>query len=124
MVRPRKPRRIGYQPKEDSYNPCKEKCIELGYEELEAIRLMDYQDLTQQEAADLMAVGRTTLQSIYKSDRAKVARALIENISISYVDNECYNFYSSEDPCCKKRKRKGKCEKRKNCPDRENCPEK
>jgi predicted DNA-binding protein (UPF0251 family) len=123
MVRPRKPRRIGYQPEEDSYNPSKEDYIELGYEELEAIRLMDYQDLTQQEAADLMAVGRTTLQSIYKSARAKVARALVENISISYVDNECYKFYSSDDPCCRKRRRKGRCEKRKNCPDRENCPE-
>lgn len=124
MVRPRKPRRIGYQPEEDSYNPSTEDCIELGYEELEAIRLMDYQDLTQQEAADLMAVGRTTLQSIYKSARAKVARALVENISISYVDNDCYKFYSSEDPCCRRRKRKGRCEKRKNCPDRENCTEK
>lgn len=121
MVRPRKPRRIGYQPEEDSYSPSTEDFIELGYEELEAIRLMDYQDLTQQEAADLMAVGRTTLQSIYKSARAKVARALVENISISYVDNECYKFYSSEAFCCQNKKREEKCPKEMNCPDRENC---
>ena len=124
MVRPRKTRRIGYQPEEDSYNPSKKDSIELGYEELEAIRLMDYQDLTQQEAADLMAVGRTTLQSIYKSARAKVARALVENISISYVDNECYKFYSSDDSFCRRRKRKGRCKKKKDCPDHENCPRK
>jgi len=127
MVRPRKPRRIGHQPEENSYNPSTEEYIELGYEELEAIRLMDHQDLTQQEAADLMAVGRTTFQSIYKSARSKVARALIENISISYIDNECYKFYSAKRPCCRKRKGKGKgkgkCHKGKGCPENYDCPE-
>lgn len=109
MVRPRKPRHIGYQPEEKKYNPDDDLCIELGYEELEAIRLMDYNDLTQQEAADQMNVGRTTLQSIYKSAREKVAKALIENISISYVDNDCYKFYKDDVDCPKGRRN---CRKR------------
>jgi predicted DNA-binding protein (UPF0251 family) len=95
VVRPRKQRRIGYKPEFQGYNPSKNKCIELTIEELEAIRLMDYENLNQQEAADLMNIGRTTLQAIYKSAREKVSIALIENISINYKDNECYEFYSN-----------------------------
>jgi|LGVF01.1.fsa_nt_gb predicted DNA-binding protein (UPF0251 family) len=94
MVRPRKQRRIGYKPEFQEYNPIKDRCIELTLDELEAIRLMDYENLKQQEAADLMNVGRTTLQAIYKSAREKISIALIENISIKYSDNACYEFYS------------------------------
>ena len=73
MVRPRKQRRIGYKPEFQEYNPIKDRCIELTLDELEAIRLMDYENLNQQEAADLMNVGRTTLQAIYKSAREKIS---------------------------------------------------
>ncbi|MDM8534828.1 DUF134 domain-containing protein [Clostridiaceae bacterium HSG29] len=93
MVRPRKLRRIGYKPEFDEYTPSKDRCIELTFEELESIRLIDYEKLNQQEASELMNVGRTTLQAIYKAAREKVSVALIENISISYLDNDCYEFY-------------------------------
>lgn len=95
MVRPRKQRRIGYKPEFQSYKPSKNKCIELTIEELETIRLMDYENSNQQEAADLMNIGRTTLQGIYKSAREKISIALIENISIKYKDDESYEFYSN-----------------------------
>jgi len=50
MVRPRKVRRIGYRPEFDEYTPSKDRCIELTFEELESIRLIDYEKLNQQES--------------------------------------------------------------------------
>lgn len=117
MVRPRKQRRIGHRPKEDMFCPKMGEFVELEYEELEAIRLMDYEDLTQKEASELMNVGRTTLQAIYKRARSKVAIALVENKNIRYKDNDCYEFYLNKGRI---RGKDSECTKRKNCPKRRN----
>jgi predicted DNA-binding protein (UPF0251 family) len=51
-------------------------------EELEALRLMDLQDLTQEEAAAAMGVSRSTLQRILARARRQVAAALIEGAAL------------------------------------------
>lgn len=56
--------------------------IELHLEEYEAIKLMDYEMLSQVEAAKYMQVSRPTITRIYESARQKMARALIEGKSI------------------------------------------
>lgn len=94
MGRPRKRRRIGFKPNNDRYFPKKGKFVELKYEELESIRLIDYRGLTQKEAADLINIGRATLQAIYKNARKKLSIALIENYSIKYKNGDSYEFYS------------------------------
>lgn len=50
----------------------------LSLDEYEAIRLLDHEDLTQEEAARRMQVSRPTLTRIYDRARKKFASALIE----------------------------------------------
>jgi len=54
----------------------------LTLEELEAIRLVDYEGLNQEEAAAQMGVSRKTLWNDLKSGRKKVAQALIHGWAI------------------------------------------
>lgn len=53
--------------------------IQLNIEEYEVIRLLDYEGLSQVEAAKLMQISRPTLTRIYERARNKVARALTES---------------------------------------------
>jgi len=53
-------------------------------EEYEAIRLLDYQMLNQEEAAVLMQVSRPTLTRIYDEARQKVACAFVEGRDIVF----------------------------------------
>lgn len=50
----------------------------LFFEEYEAIKLLDYDNLTQEEASVCMDVSRPTLTRIYESARNKVAQAMVE----------------------------------------------
>ncbi|SFF51432.1 DUF134 domain-containing protein [Sunxiuqinia elliptica] len=52
--------------------------VVLFFEEYEAIKLLDYDNLTQEEAAVCMEVSRPTLTRIYESARNKVAQAMVE----------------------------------------------
>jgi predicted DNA-binding protein (UPF0251 family) len=52
----------------------------LRLEEYEAIRLLDYQNLTQEQAAVHMDVSRPTLTRIYEEARNKVATAFVEGV--------------------------------------------
>lgn len=54
----------------------------LLFEEYEAIRLLDYRGMTQEEAAVHMEVSRPTLTRIYEDARQKVARAFVEGRDI------------------------------------------
>ena len=51
--------------------------VELAYDELETIRLLDLEKLSQAETAVRMGVARTTVTSIYERARAKVADSLV-----------------------------------------------
>lgn len=55
----------------------------LFLEEYESIRLLDYDALSQVEAAQIMQVSRPTLTRIYQSARAKMAKALVEGTMIT-----------------------------------------
>lgn len=50
-------------------------------EEYEAIRLVDYEDLTHEQAADKMGVSRPTVTRIYEQARKKLGTALVEGRS-------------------------------------------
>ncbi|HIQ39319.1 MAG TPA: DUF134 domain-containing protein [Methanothermococcus okinawensis] len=51
--------------------------IKLTYEELEAIRLVDYLGFSQEEGAELMGVSRRVFWNILKSARRKIGDFLI-----------------------------------------------
>ncbi|RSD33497.1 MAG: hypothetical protein CI953_1528 [Methanohalophilus sp.] len=56
--------------------------VELAFEELEAIRLVDMDELTQEEAALEMGISRRAFWEELKNARKKVARALVEGQAI------------------------------------------
>lgn len=56
--------------------------VSLSLDEYEAIRLLDYLHLTQEEAAERMQVSRPTLTRIYERARVKFATALVEGSTL------------------------------------------
>lgn len=98
MSRPAKNRTVGKMPEHthfmaaDSYGTNKGKII-MNVEEYEAFRLIDGEGMTQDQCAEQMVVSRTTVQRIYKSARAKIAKMLINGSELkieggSYCINE------------------------------------
>ena len=58
--------------------PAQGEAVKLTVEEYEALRLMDYLGLSQEEAAARMEVARATVQRIYAQARQKLAAFLVE----------------------------------------------
>jgi predicted DNA-binding protein (UPF0251 family) len=58
--------------------------ITLFRDELEALKLCDLDDLTQEEAGRKMGVSRGTVQRILSSGRKKVASALAEGKAVVF----------------------------------------
>lgn len=78
-------RRVAQVPDKRVFSPESEEetqTISLKVEEIEALRLVDKQNLTQEEAAGEMGVCRKTLWNDLKSARKKVAEALTEGKTI------------------------------------------
>ena len=68
----------------------------LHLEEYEVIRLLDYENLTQEEAAVYMDVSRPTLTRIYEEARNKVATAFVEGRGLIFKGGDIYfekNWY-------------------------------
>lgn len=60
------------------------KQISLSRDELEALKLCDMDDLTQEEAGSKMGVSRGTVQRILSAGRKKVAMALTQGGAIVF----------------------------------------
>ncbi|KPJ71748.1 hypothetical protein AMJ50_00150 [Parcubacteria bacterium DG_74_3] len=87
MVRPIKPRRIFFDPNVTYFKPramplSELEEVELRVDELESLRLCDFKNLDQTEAAKKMKVSQSTLQRILTSARKKVTEALVEGKAI------------------------------------------
>ena len=116
MSRPITKRKIGFFPENYGFTPenANKDSIEeivLTHVELECIRLSDYENLEQVEAADRLGISRGTYQRILNSARKKVSDALVfgKKISISggnYYLSDCHAIcqncgYSWKAPCNK-----------------------
>ena len=82
MVRPLCPRHIAHRPPANYFKPagiplCELQEVELGADEMEALRLADVEDLYHTEAAKRMKVSRQTFDRIVRRAHAKVADALV-----------------------------------------------
>ncbi|MFQ6075231.1 MAG: DUF134 domain-containing protein [Candidatus Bathyarchaeia archaeon] len=76
-----KPVRIGMPPGLESFIPIPQRGAEPIYvepAELEALRLVDLEGLSQEEAGERMGVSRGTVWRLLQSARRKVAQALTE----------------------------------------------
>ncbi len=87
MPRPRKRRRVALPLRGLVYKPAGVpleglRRVILLPEELEALRLIDLADLSQEEAAVAMGVSRSTLQRILAAGRKQVALALVEGAAL------------------------------------------
>lgn len=56
--------------------------INIGHDELEALRLVDFEHMRQSDAADQMGISSATIQRIVEAAREKLVRALIEGHAI------------------------------------------
>ena len=80
MVRPLKCRRVCNIPKNTIFGlHSSQDFIEMSIDEYETIRLIDLEQLTQEECSVRMNVARTTVQAIYSNARKKLADSLINN---------------------------------------------
>lgn len=88
MPRPRKQKRI--REATDYVYGCRryDETVNMTHEQLETIRFIDLEKLTQEETAEKMAVSRATIQALYKQARETIAEAVIQqkNIQISGGD--------------------------------------
>ena len=83
MPRPKQNRKISNPPLMQGFKPFgiprnMLTSVSLLYDEYEAIRLLDYEGLNQDQAAARMNVSRPTLTRIYEQARRTIALALVE----------------------------------------------
>jgi len=87
MVRPTKLRKINFDPTATYFKPravplVDLKEVELGRDELEALRLCEVEDFSQNKAAKKMGISQSTLQRILSQARKKIAEALVKGKAI------------------------------------------
>jgi len=87
MVRPIKKRKVIFDPNVTYFKPravplAELEEVDLGSDELEALRLCDFENLSQVKAAQKMGISQSTLQRILTSARKKVTEALIKGKAI------------------------------------------
>lgn len=87
MARPKKPRRCVCGMAGRAFKPTGIPMedlprISLAPDELEALKLCDYDGLFQEQAGEKMGVSRGTVQRLLASARRKVAAALVEKAAL------------------------------------------
>jgi len=91
-------RRISMLPPMEGFKPFgipmrELESVVLLFEEFEAIRLADYENLTQEEAAAKMNISRPTFTRLYDKARKTISKAFVEGKAIlikggSYVTDD------------------------------------
>ncbi len=87
MVRPIKQRRVSFDPNVTYFKPRAVPLsdleeVDLASDEIESLRLCDFEELSQTKAARKMEVSQSTFQRILTSARKKVSEALVEGKAI------------------------------------------
>lgn len=113
MARPRKWRKVCCLPESNRFGPLnalvsQEHFVVMTVDEYETIRLIDLEELTQEECAVQMKIARTTVQGIYTEARKKLADSLV-NGKVLKIEGGDYKLCESFEPstghvCCKRRK--------------------
>ena len=117
MPRPRKCRKVCCMPERNLFGALNIKNINtevilMTVDEYETIRLIDLEEMTQEECAEKMDVARTTIQRIYNDARKKLAKSLVEG-KILKIQGGDYILCDKGEPLCRYKK----CCKRKVSPE-------
>ncbi len=104
MSRPRIQKRICDEPRVDTVTPssksgASKETVTMSVEEYEAMRLIDYEGLNQEQSALIMGVARSTVQRLYNEARKKIADSII-NVKVLKIGGGDYAI------CVKKRDQK------------------
>lgn len=111
MTRPPRPRCVAGLPAATLYKPAgiparELQRVELTVDELEALRLVDAEGLSHEDAARCMEVSRQTVGRILESGRRKVAAALVGGHAIQIrggaVRLACEDGSAPGIACCQK----------------------
>lgn len=103
MPRPRKHRRVCSHPRCTSFKPCgrEGQAVTMTLDEYEVIRLIDMEELTQEQCAEQMEVARTTVQAIYASARKVLAQCIVEGRPL-HIDGGDVHICEHHAPSCGK----------------------
>lgn len=104
MPRPTKCRRVCSFPEVIEFSPVGKisgEPIVLTVDEFETIRLIDKEDLSQEECGTQLGVGRTTVQKIYETARKKIANALVLGNTLKIEGGDFHLCSGSADFCYK-----------------------
>ena len=90
MVRPIKPRKVVFSPNVTYFKPRAIPLsmldeVNLGTDEIEALRYCDLENLDQIKAAKKMKISQSTFQRVLSQARKKVAEALIKGKAIRII---------------------------------------
>ncbi len=93
MVRPRNGRWIGCKPLATLYKPAGVpatvlEIISVDLDELEAMRLVDGEDMQQSDAAAEMKISRSTVGRLLESGRKKIVKALINGHGLDIQEGD------------------------------------
>jgi len=91
MPRPCKRRRVRGKPNSSYFKPAGIRMIDLeesrlSLSEFEAIRLIDFKEIPQEEAAKQMHISQPTLSRVLKAGRRKIADSIINGKAIKIND--------------------------------------
>ncbi len=100
MARPKKSRRVCSAPGIIKFNDDSDKeTVNITVDEYEALRLIDYVGLTQQECAKQMQVARSTITAIYDNARYKISDSIV-NCKPLKIDGGDYELCTNSKHCC------------------------
>lgn len=104
MPRPKKCRKVCCLPKVNEFLPSQEsgaspEVIVMTVDEYEAVRLIDNEGFSQEECSEYMKIARTTAQQAYLSARKKIARALVEGLTLR-IEGGDYCLCDGREPYC------------------------
>lgn len=90
MPRPCVRRRVRGRPNSSYFKPAGIRRLEideiiLTLAEFESLRLIDFKEVNQEKAAEMMQISQPTLSRILKSARKKIAEAIVQGKSIKIL---------------------------------------
>jgi predicted DNA-binding protein (UPF0251 family) len=96
MARPQKSRKILNPPKMKGFKPfgipmCDTETVTLKFEEFESIKLVDYDMLSHDHAAEQMEISRPTFSRIYNKALKTISKAFVEGKAIE-IEGGNYQF--------------------------------